>query len=183
MAIQPRHSSRTSPGHGSPFIRVSAPGTSSRPAFSSSTSTSLVLFAPCAPMRLPPYPLDIITGISWHFVLVTDVDALFLEIPRDQLSPPPRRRRRCHLTRWRHGGVLLLHRASLAVRVSMDDGRRPGLASSSSARSVARAAHFESRGSRPRHRSDLCIFTLAHGTAYARFPRADRPRRRWRTGH
>lgn len=158
----------------STFIRISVLGTSTRPAFSSSTSTSLVLSAPCVPMRLPPYPLDIITGISWHFVPVTDADALFLEILRDQLSssPPPCRRRRYHLTRWRHGRVLLLHRASLAFRAS-NDRRRPGLASSSSACSVARPPHFESRGSRPRHLSDLYILHRTHGSAYARFPRAN----------
>lgn len=120
-----------------------------------------------------PYPLDIFTGISWHFVPVTDVDALFLEILCDQLSsPPPCRRQRYHLTRWRHGRVLLLHRASLAVRAS-NDRRRPGLASTSSARSAARPAHSEPRRSRPRHLSDLCILHRAHGSAYARFPRAD----------
>lgn len=172
MATHPRYSSRKSPGQ--------APSPASRflehrldQLFSSSTSTSLVLSAPCAPMRLPPYPLDIITGISWHFVPVTDVDALFLEILRDQLSShPPRRRRRYPLTHWRHGRVLLLHRASLAVRAS-NDRRRPGLASTSSARSVARPAHSEPRRSRPRHLSDLGVLPLAHGTAYARFPRAD----------
>lgn len=157
----------------STFIRISVPGTSTRPAFSSSTSTSLVLSAPCAPMRLPRIPST--SSLAFHGTSFPSRTLMlfFLEILCDQLSsPPPCRRQRYHLTRWRHGRVLLLHRASLAVRAS-NDRRRPGLASTSSARSAARPAHSEPRRFRPRHLSDLCILHRAHGSAYARFPRAD----------